>query len=460
MYFNKLYIILMAVVIFLAGCSYAYRGSVRETGIEAVMENKPWEKQESQEEQITAEIISAGDDIKSLDFTNEETEKFLLIKEELNDCQKNRIIEDSVQSTNLPEEFVELLKEAMLTDHINGYYLDDVLGEYEDKEHKAGEQQFLEFLGASVPDYFDWTLVRCAYIADLDNDGRTELVMSVSSGGSAGDGYVGILQDDGEGIKVESFPIMRWYEALLNFNDTYYFVVRDYGYNTRETEGLYVFSFNNDGTVNRNEIILKNDISKNYWKETYCNESMEPSLERQLKEYVSGIKSELEEKTFIEYQSDYKLIYGYREKAYTDCDYDFALEAFSDRYNYISEENCIIADFDNDGEEECIEKRIWYPSSINSELHLETEFLKKYGSYVNKVNVSFTDNFINDNIWGYQTFPVQLWFEEFEGKIYTFYMKRFSCTSDYILEVSLIENDKLYPMLQYMSIAGKKLTFR
>lgn len=59
----------------------------------------------------------------------------------------------------------------------------------------------------------------------------------------------------------------------------------------------------------------------------------------------------------------------------------------------------------------------------------------------------------------FDTTPVQLWFEQFDQKVYTFYLKRVGTGSDYLLEVSLIEGKQLYPLLQYLLIAEKEYTF-
>ena len=55
---------------------------------------------------------------------------------------------------------------------------------------------------------------------------------------------------------------------------------------------------------------------------------------------------------------------------------------------------------------------------------------------------------------------MQLWFEEFDGKIYTFDLKRVGSTSDYIMEISLIENKKIIPVYQYLLIAEKKFSYQ
>lgn len=49
----------------------------------------------------------------------------------------------------------------------------------------------------------------------------------------------------------------------------------------------------------------------------------------------------------------------------------------------------------------------------------------------------------------------QLWFEEFEGKNYIFNVDRLSGSSDYFLTVQLIQDRKLYPVMNYLLLDRK-----
>ena len=169
--------------------------------------------------------------------------------------------------------------------------------------------------------------------------------------------------------------------------------------------------------------------------------------------------------------TDYELIDGNAETRYQESDITFPLDAFSiDSYH---EQFCRIVDFDNDGNVECVNKTIWQPSSVSTTLCLITDFYKEYDSYLHETWVRFP-RFIDSNStdtypynWGtavgsdemFDTTPVQLWFEEFDQKVYTFYLKRIGTGSDYLLEVSLIEGEQLHPLLQYLLIAEKEYTF-
>ena len=127
-------------------------------------------------------------------------------------------------------------------------------------------------------------------------------------------------------------------------------------------------------------------------------------------------------------------------------------------------------DLDNDGSEECVKKSIWYPSSLSSELCLTVELYKEYESYVHLAQICFpfftsTDSYADDlgtvvsDAEIFTTVPVQLWFQTFDQKVYTFCVNRIRGSSDYLLEVSLIEGEQLHPLLQYLLIAEKKYTF-
>lgn len=120
-------------------------------------------------------------------------------------------------------------------------------------------------------------------------------------------------------------------------------------------------------------------------------------------------------------------------------------------------------------------KTIWQPSSPSTSLGLIIHFYKEYNTYLHETWVRFpcfidstsADTYSDPYRFGtvvdsdemFDTTPVQLWFEEFDQKVYTFYLKRVGTGSDYLLEVSLIEGKQLYPLLQYLLIAEKEYTF-
>lgn len=153
---------------------------------------------------------------------------------------------------------------------------------------------------------------------------------------------------------------------------------------------------------------------------------------------------------------------------YQESGITFSLEALLD--DSTIPQTCRVVDFDNDRQLECVKKTIWWPSSMSTELDLIADIYKEYHSYVQKINVRFPCfydvNRVNTNALGtpvknkeiFIETPMQLWFEKFDEKVYTFYLNRIQGSSDMILEVSLIENETLSPLLQYLLIADKEYT--
>lgn len=398
--------------------------------------------------QINIEEQNEIDDV-FIDFATEETKVYLISREQLNTYQKNRKIYDETQISDLPQELIEVLKKALETNQISGRYVSDILEDYKDIEHIADEEKICDFLGILE----ESTLGDTGYLTDLDHDGQDELILYHDFGGTGGYTEVEIWKKNEKGIAEEigTFPEFRGYATLLSFEGNYYYVVREYNYNTRETDSLEILSFQANGTINQHRLTLENLDNKKEWNLTYCNENISEELKLQIKDYLEEIQSELEDKTVP--NDDYELIHGKTEISYAEAEQDFSIGV------YQSLENCVLVDFDNDGERECIARRIWYPSSLNSQLALISDFYKKYDSIERTVYINFPESIEDSDFGSFDTIPVQLWFEKFENQIYTFLLKRVSAKSDYILEISLIEGDEMYPVVQYLLIAEKQYSY-
>lgn len=411
---------------------------------------------------------------RTLNLTKGEGEVFeALRREQVIAYQEERQIDAALETTGLPEGFVQILKEVLAgTQYVYGTWNMEGLSAYEDQNCQVTLEQMQTYLGEAFPDYYDEVSVRCAYLVDLDQDGKEELILLNDLGGSGGYADVDIWekQKDGTAEKLYSIVEYRGYAALLEFNGNHYFVVRRYNYNTGETDGFLVITAGTNGTLQYYLIGMENRKNKKSWIETYRDEGMDETLEQWLADDIERRKREIEEKTVSD--GNYQLMDGSAETLYQESGITFPLEAFSvDQYG---KQSCRIVDFDNDGRMECVRKTIWYPSSRSSSLGLIWYFYKEYDSYVHETRVEFpcfsrsnspyydSDNY-GTNVDPEESFEktmVQLWFEEFDQKVYTFCMYRVVASSDYLLEVSLIEGEKLHPLLQYLLIAEKEYTFR
>lgn len=421
----------------------------------------------------TAQAENSDQDIfneRTLNLTKGEGEVFeALRREQVIAYQEERQIDAALETTGLPEGFVQILKEVLAgTQYVYGSWNMEGLSAYEDQTCQVTLEQMQTYLGEAFPDYYDEVSVRCAYLVDLDQDGKEELILLNDLGGSGGYADVDLWgkQEDGTAEKLYSIMEGRGYAALLEFNGNHYFVVRRGNYNTGETDGFLVITAGTNGTLQYYLIGMENRKNKKSWIETYRDEGMDETLEQWLADDIERRKREIEEKTVSD--GNYQLMDGSAETLYQESGITFPLEAFSvDQYG---KQSCRIVDFDNDGRMECVRKTIWYPSSRSSSLGLIWYFYKEYDSYVHETRVEFpcfspyydSDNY-GTNVDPEESFEktmVQLWFEEFDQKVYTFCMYRVGASSDYLLEVSLIEGEKLHPLLQYLLIAEKEYTFR
>lgn len=410
-----------------------------------------------------------------LDLSTGQGEAFQAFRrDQLISCQKERPISSAIKTTLLPEGLLQILEEALaeMQQYTNTSDL-EALSAYEDQTHQLTVEQVQSYLGEAFSDYYDWGYISCAYLVDFDQNGREELVLFFDPGGTAGFADIDIwqLQDDQTAEQIYSRIMMRGSAKLLDYNGTYYFVTQNYNFYTGENEGLYILTPDADNTLQIYSLNLENKENRKLWIETYHNEEMDPRLKQMLTDYIESKKREVEEKTVP--NDDYESIDGNAETRYQESEIAFPLDAFSiDSYD---EQFCRIVDFDNDGNVECVSKTIWQPSSPSTSLGLIIHFYKEYDSYLHETWVRFpcfidsasADTYSDPYRFGtvvdsdemFDTTPVQLWFEEFDQKVYTFYLKRVGTSSDYLLEVSLIEGKQLHPLLQYLLIAEKEYTF-
>lgn len=129
---------------------------------------------------------------------------------------------------------------------------------------------------------------------------------------------------------------------------------------------------------------------------------------------------------------------------------DFSVRSFSSLWEDTS--YCTVVDFDNDGEMECLCKR-------PLEGQLIVAIMKKQGSKVGQLEVDLPGySFVDEYDQGY-CIPWQLWFEEYNGKNYIFSVHRLSGTSDDFLTVQLIQDGKLYPVMNYLFLDKKECEY-
>lgn len=375
------------------------------------------------------------------DLKGEDPKAYDLSWEELKSFWKEREVEEASQETELPQELAEMLLDILTRQVYEGWFTvqdsstDNLLESYRAKNCEAEEAAVRQFLGGSEEcDFYD-AHMREAYIADLDGDGRGEMIVLSYCGGTIGQSYVDIWrQKDDTGAFMEGHYVYYYtHTGLLSVGGQYHYVaelIDHYG----ESEGFLVFSFPEDGTVNLNKVTIGSQEKGKTWIKLYKNETLGSATLDRIQSYIENRKSEIESG---------ELYRGEAEIPYTDSEDDFSVETFNLGGNLLGRS---VVDFDNDGEMECY--------CISSASGQTTKiFIKKEGSHFRKLELAFPGYSFSGQMdcrpWSC------LWFEEFDGKNYIFRLDRLNGTSDYFLLVQLIQDRKLYPVMNYLLLDNK-----
>lgn len=414
------------------------------------------EPSENMAQTIDADIFCC----RILDLTagNEEASLTLGV-EQLDTFQKTRSFTPSSKTLALPKELLagitDTLKDAQRYSHAWDTPEDiGILAEYADTAHQLGFAQVRAYLDSAFPDCYDSSNLSAAYLTDLNQDGCEELVLSCVQNELYP--YVDIWQKQADGTARQLYHITDVFEsaALLYYQGTPYYMTRHREYYTLAPAAITLYCAGADGTLTRYDTAVYDVDTTRRWTQTYRSPALDASLEQQLCAYIEGIQREIEEKTVF---SEYELIDGSAEVPCKESDAAFLQDAFPVEYYY--GQVCNVVDFDNDGALEYVKKQACWPADERkTALYMTHYFYKKYDSHMRELNVLFPGMGSPDPASSGEVvdqLPVQLWFETFDQKVYTFYLTRIAHSSDYFLQVSLIEGEHLQPLLQYLLIADK-----
>ncbi len=381
-----------------------------------------------------------------LDFTGEDPKAYDLSWEELKSLRRERDVKKAEQETELPRELAELLQDILIrqlseSSFTEEFSVEDCLEPYMAKDCQVDEEGVKNFLGDSMP-YDSYTEnLRKAYIADLDGDGKEEMVVLTRTDGTIGYRFFDIWRQKEDSADVfwkERYTYFFSYTGLLFIGGHYYYEAELIDDSSGEYEGFLVFSFLEDGTVKLDKVTIESQEDGKIWKKLYENETMDSASLDSIQSYIESKKSEIENNEVWK---------GEVEIPYEESEYDFSLEAFN---LYGDASDCTLVDFDNDGELECCSKKLEFGSTTWPQL--AEAILKKEGSYVRRLEIDFPGYGFPDHFY---CLPWDMWFEQFNGQNYIFRMTRISGSSDYFLTVQVIRDRKLYPVMNYLLLDKK-----
>lgn len=359
------------------------------------------------------------------DFIAEDSRAYDLTREELKNLRQNRDIKIADQETELPGELVEVLQNILTgMEKDEEISPDDLLEPYEAKDCKLDDDYALELLRDSDSDLMG---VMDAYRTDLGGDGKEEIIMRSYYGGNGLAKSIKVWREseDGAGRYVKEEIGGASNATLLFIDGNYYYVARTYSHYLASSIWR-VYSFSEDGAVKADEFTIEPQGTGMSWTKLYENEKVESQILNGIQTYVESRKDEIE--------GD-EILWGNAEQplAYTS--------------------DCKAVDVDNDGEmESCFKERVHDTSSAGGPVWLHTVISKKHGNVLREIEFDLAKEFFPESIERYMW---QLWFEEFDGKNYIFCMERLDGSLDAFLGVFLIQDQKLYPVMNYLLLDNK-----
>lgn len=269
---------------------------------------------------------------------------------------KNETLSGDI-STSISEDFLELLKE--LTQKENDYVIEvlqpmECGGKVEKEELK---------LYASYPDVQE-CMKRMEdgfggifLLVDADNDGIKDLFAWIWDGGSAGDTGRVLLQgqSDGSYKKTDESGGVTQELSFVEYDGKNYLLETSFDYYKKCTNGFIVSCYENGVCCETAEITVNND---SYTAQIIYADSNYQKL--------AGKIAEMGNDGFLDEGNSYYtwlVIEGSAEKL------EKAPESLRDKLG----EQAYHSDFNNDNDEEWYVKKIFYPSSMASVVHLQQE---------------------------------------------------------------------------------------
>lgn len=325
-----------------------------ETGTETEM--APVEEKETETEPDSVEIVDAR---MPWNVITENPEAYDLSWAELKGLRREREIREGDQVTDLPRELVELLEGILVRQLWEGNFPtedfspDDILEPYRAKDCEVDFYTAMNAFSSADgrKGYATPELTYEAYVADLNGNGREEVILRSGTEGTIGHSYLEIWQRPTEEIK--TYELQRYtywyrYTGLLFIEDHYYYVAEAVAYPTGKIEEYLVFSFLEDGTVSLDKVALKSLEKEKKWNKLYENKTLGSEILGSIQSYIERKQDEIE---------DWPILQGGAELPYQGVGIDFSVRSFSSLWEDTS--YCTVVDFDNDGGWNAYVKDLW-----------------------------------------------------------------------------------------------------
>lgn len=330
------------------------------------------------------------------------------------------LLSEETQERQLaPEGLVNMAREALFNGDWSAF--DKLAEPFEQTDQEA-------VLAAWFPNY-DYSLdgyINRIYQYAIGDD--TYLLFMVDSGGSARFMINACyrLTEDGPEYLGDQWNTW-WNDYVVPYEGEFYLVDGNYNFYSKYVDVIYLHRLTSEGISEDATAVVLSPVSY-VWTDGY--KSDDAALE-QIDRYVEEIGEELMKVSPI---NDDVEVYTGCEEPVTDAVLRQRLLWSYDWYR---------VDYDNDGRSEYLARHYWYPSNSTT-LGLLTERYRMDG-----ITVQLYESWEPECPYSYYDYElIQLWYQEFDGKIYTFQLF-LTEGYNYYLSVSLVEGSQVSWIASY-----------
>lgn len=360
-------------------------------------------------------------------------QKFVKIPEAVNtESEIEKMLENNFDkfgkkeysSDIFPASLVDQMQEILYYSCVNytesAEYCDiELLDEFKSKQYELSKEESIAIFQEEAEHYdgiFRFFL----------DDNREIYLFRFDMGGSEGEYYITLKEKNGNELnKLTSFGTSPHAAGkVIKYQANYYYVFFEHNYNLKCNDGIRIYRLNENA---KEENILIRYIPKEYtWKNLYTiNNSL-------VNEYVESVQDRITSEEYIERGARH----NYYNMLVGDETEDIAFPLTEEYKKYYK------VDFTNTGTPVYIYKTTYEPSNAYSTICLKFSFY--LWNREEKEILEF--DALNYNL-GSKTANglVQMWFKEFNGKIYTFQLYS-TGNFRYMLNVLLVEEDRITPV--------------
>lgn len=336
-----------------------------------------------------------------------------------------------------PQELVAELEETLYRCNDYDYYSDSEAYAEIFTERLAQYDSDYEMNDEEIKDKFPEAAENENFISAFqfcNADGRDNYLLCYDSGGSAGlyNWYV-YEEQDGEPVEICYFDTQNYgYGNVIKYEDDFYYVFLQNNYQSKSYDGIRIHKL---GAAADTENLLIRYMPKDYvWKTLYGGDDSE-----ELDQYISKVQEEFEAEGYLNMDGG--------AGKYMGCEVEVPDFPLTEKYKKYYK-----ADIANIGEPIYFYKGLFETSNSSLAMHMQAFFFL-YDEYKEQ-ETELAEWAVEGGVAPHDNELMQLWFQEFDGEVYTFQI--FYLANDlYLLNVELIEEDNVTIIRQEMIMPQK-----